>query len=593
MDYPEIPMPRENDRCIMTLAIQLQYRGEDLRSVNRCRISSCSIFLSDIASASGRTLDQTQGLQGIDYASSSTYDFPTECPSQRDWEVWRGFWSSYCLPDGTLPCSLGKWKNATHRQWEWFLYGFEGGHSAQIACDNLSGLFKSKERRKKIPPGSKNADILRSLRRVHSSLKCKCAYVHVYGHQDKHKTWDQMSILERLNYRCDELAKQAVKRGIHYSHITSPMTRQILPMESVAVFHGGQKIIGECGSEIRYQIGKVEARDFYINKLGWYAAVFDNVDWAARDKVLSRKPDMFRMWVVKQSSGFISSGKNMRRWFGSEHTQCPNCGKEDEDAQHLMHCPDPGRYALFREEVNKLTVWLEMNHTDPILAKIISRYVRSRGSTRLADFHDVPPEYYKFVYEQQLIGWDNFMLGIITSTLRPLQHGHLLGSSSLLTVDDWLTQLINKILHITHGQWIYRNIPKHHATLGMIRKTERRAMLLEIDRLTQLTPEDVPEDSKFLLEIDFSTLRYADTSTQNYWVHAVKAAVVAGSRRTFFQRRRRFPTSSGRRQQSSISPPIPYGSNDVRPAGSIVLGKHSRHSSGDILDGSNKRRKPD
>ena len=185
------------------------------------------------------------------------------------------------------------------------------------------------------------------------------------------------------------------------------------------------------------------------------------------------------------------------------------------------------------------------------------------------------------------------MLGIITSTLRPLQHCHLLGSSSLLTVDDWLTQLINKLLHITHGQWIYRNISKHHATLGMIRKTERRAMLLEIDRLAQLTPEDVPEDSKFLLEIDFSTLRYADTSTQNYWVHAVKAAVVAGSRRAFLQRRRQISTSSGRGQQSTISPPIPYGSDDVRPTGPTVLGKHGRHSSGDILDGSNKRRKPD
>eukprot|EP00956_Cyclotella_meneghiniana_P026498 scaffold57403_cov77-Cyclotella_meneghiniana.AAC.1 len=118
-------------------------------------------------------------------------------------------------------------------------------------------------------------------------------------------------------------------------------------------------------------------------------------------------------------------------------------------------------------------------------------------------------------------------------------------------------------------------------------------MLLEIDRLAQLTPEDVPEDSKFLLEIDFSTLRYTDTSTQNYWVHAVKAAVVAGSRRTFLQRRRQTSTSSGRGQQSSISPPIPYSSNDVRPAGPTILGKHSRHSSGDILDGSNKRRKPD
>ena len=48
--------------------------GEDLRSVNRCRISSCSIFLSDIASASGRTLDQTRGLQGVDYTRSTTYD---------------------------------------------------------------------------------------------------------------------------------------------------------------------------------------------------------------------------------------------------------------------------------------------------------------------------------------------------------------------------------------------------------------------------------------------------------------------------------------------------------------------------------------
>eukprot|EP00956_Cyclotella_meneghiniana_P033377 scaffold95526_cov21-Cyclotella_meneghiniana.AAC.1 len=336
-------------------------------------------------------------------------------------------------------------------------------------------------------------------------------------------------------------------------------------------------------------------RDFYITKLGWYAAVFDNVDWTARDKVLSRKPDMFRMWVYKQSSGFISSGKNMRRWFGSEHSQCPNCGKEDDDAQHLMHCPDPGRYALFREEVQKLTVWLEieMNHIDPILAKIISRYVMTRGSSRLADFHDVPPEYYKFVYKQQLIGWDNFLLGLITSSLRPLQHCHLLGSPSLLTVDDWLTQLINKLLHIRHGQWIYRNISKHHATLGSIRKTERRAMLLEIDCLAQLSPEDVPEDSKFLLEIDFSALRYADSNMQNYWVHAVKAAVVAGSRRTFLQRRRQRFVNSKRGQPSSISPPIPYGSNDARPAAPTVLGKHNHHSSGDILDGSNKRRKPD
>ena len=109
----------------------------------------------------------------------------------------------------------------------------------------------------------------------------------------------------------------------------------------------------------------------------------------------------------------------------------------------------------------------------------------------------------------------------------------------MTVIDDWLTNLINKLLHITHDQWIYLNISKHHATLGSIQKTERRNLLLEIDKLLQLSPEEVPEDSQFLLEIDFSYLRYAGTTTQNYWVHAVKATVVAGKRRTFLQRRLR------------------------------------------------------
>jgi hypothetical protein len=39
-----------------------------------------------------------------------------------------------------------------------------------VACDNLGGLNKSCERRKKIPPGSKHVDILRCLRRVHAAL---------------------------------------------------------------------------------------------------------------------------------------------------------------------------------------------------------------------------------------------------------------------------------------------------------------------------------------------------------------------------------------------------------------------------------------
>jgi hypothetical protein len=64
-------------------------------------------------------------------------------------------------------------------------------------------------------------------------------------------------------------------------------------------FHEGQKISGDCCKELRFHIGRKEARSFYISQLGWYTSTFDNMDWGARDRALDDKPDMFKMWVFK------------------------------------------------------------------------------------------------------------------------------------------------------------------------------------------------------------------------------------------------------------------------------------------------------
>jgi hypothetical protein len=93
-------------------------------------------------------------------------------------------------------------------------YALEAGPRGLVGCNNLGGLNKSKEKRRKIPSGSKPADILHSLRRVHASLTGTIQYKHVYGHQDKCKTWAQMTLLERINSKCDSLAKAAVSQDI-------------------------------------------------------------------------------------------------------------------------------------------------------------------------------------------------------------------------------------------------------------------------------------------------------------------------------------------------------------------------------------------
>jgi hypothetical protein len=85
-------------------------------------------------------------------------------------------------------------------------YDLPAVHRGLVVCDNLGALNKAKEKCKKIPAGAKHADIRRCLPNAHSKLSRTLAYKHVYGHQDRKKKWHQLTVLEKLNCKCDTLA---------------------------------------------------------------------------------------------------------------------------------------------------------------------------------------------------------------------------------------------------------------------------------------------------------------------------------------------------------------------------------------------------
>ena len=97
-------------------------------------------------------------------------------------------------------------------------------------------------------------------------------------------------------------------------------------------------------------------------------------------------------------------------------------------------------------------------------------------------------------------------------------------TNNRLNGTDWTKQLISRILQITHSQWIYRNISLHDKSNGYLRNKTAEELAEEIHRLAKLQPEDLPTESKFLLEIDSGKLIKEHVETQAYWVIAVKAA---------------------------------------------------------------------
>jgi hypothetical protein len=180
-----------------------------------------------------------------------------------------------------------------------------------VVCNNLGALNKAKEMHKKIPASAKHADIRRCLRTAHAKLSGTLTDKHVYSHQDKKKKWHQLTLLEKLNCKCDISAKLAVEQGTRDNPRYSQAAQQ-LPLEAALVFYNSVKLSSECGTEIRFQVSKSKARSFYINSLGWFANIFDSIDWEARGKSLESKPDMFKTWPCKQGSGFCATGTNMQ-----------------------------------------------------------------------------------------------------------------------------------------------------------------------------------------------------------------------------------------------------------------------------------------
>ena len=102
-----------------------------------------------------------------------------------------------------------------------------------------------------------------------------------------------------------------------------------------------------------------------------------------------------------------------------------------------------------------------------------------------------------------------------------------------------MKDFVSKILHISHLQWIFRNFLLHARSTGYLKEAERRTILKEVAALAETELGDVPDKSRYLLEIDFTALAHSTVERQSYWMMAIKAAKVAGRRQWRTRHRRR------------------------------------------------------
>ena len=122
------------------------------------------------------------------------------------------------------------------------------------------------------------------------------------------------------------------------------------------------------------------------------------------------------------------------------------------------------------------------------------------------------------------------MEGCISTHIYFIQHYHLTLSGSYLNGSNWTKSLISKLLHITHSQRIFQNFTLHDKLCGYLHKRKIEDIRLTIEELAETPLEEIPKESKFLLEIIFGKLTSSHIKTQQYWIIALQVAITADQR---------------------------------------------------------------
>lgn len=408
-------------------------------------------------------------------------------------------------------------------------------------CDNRGALLQASTKRKRVKPRTKHADLIRNIRLIKSTHVFEIQYRHVKAHQDEHFAWDQLSLFQQLNVHCDLLAKQAVQDAIANLSYRA-VEQQLLPREQAAIFVSGHKQTSDTAKALRLALGLLDARKFFIRPirmrndsniggLGWTARRFDAIDWKTLDMVLASKPAMYGVWLAKQTVGVCATRRQMARNLGFSDDRCPNCLLGPERSSHLNLCLDDGRSLLFNEEIIDLEDWMIKNEkTDRELRYWLIAYLRFRGERTMSSLGVMSPALQEVSNDIDMIGWTDLLHGRIPISLRAYQQSYCASINSRMNGQDWAKALITKLLNVSHSQWMYRNFSLHSKSKGHLNLAHQADVLTEIAQLSECNPEDVPVESRFLLEVEIINLDTKSNTHQEYWISAMKAALKAGRR---------------------------------------------------------------
>jgi hypothetical protein len=130
----------------------------------------------------------------------------------------------------------------------------------------------------------------------------------------------------------------------------------------------------------------------------------------------------------------------------------------------------------------------------------------------------------KLADSMDLIGWRRFMEGMILKEAVEIQSKAEDGGRFKMTVANWSTGLVTKLLEVTHGKWLYQNVHVHDIFTGERVWMQKEEICRELEYQISLGGEELEEEDQYLLEINLEDLDSSTGEDRVYWLLALQTA---------------------------------------------------------------------
>ena len=331
------------------------------------------------------------------------------------------------------------------------------GH-CNIYCDGLSALqVIQRLTRDSMNTKYTSCDLLSACVILKEKIPIELSFTHVKGHQDDKNEVHNLTVPSQLNVLMDGSAKDLLNNEIDHEIDTNVLHTFSFQLPTCVT-----TILQNLKSELYKAITNKKGHEYWIQKKRYDKEDMDTIDWMVQEQAFSSEKSTRQRKLSKWISGWLGTGKNMRRWNLRYKGNCPFCNQPDEDTLHILQCKSESQTTAWKTCVSELDATLIKQKTCYSLRKVIIVELRAwRNNTNAPPWHNVDHQLKAVIMEQRRIGWRSFLEGLFSQRLVGYQKAYLKTEYPDKKISVWTKRIIKAGWKLLMKMWESRNQQLH------------------------------------------------------------------------------------------------------------------------------------